>query len=77
MKFSKNEIVFVRTIGLSLSLVGYYQLKKIRWSSNYPYQIEHEGERIILEKREVHKVGMLPLDFQATFGGGDTKERLL
>lgn len=57
-KYSKRgDLVWVKTIGLYPQLNGIYQIKKHRWWSNYPYQVEHEGELILIEAKEITTLG--------------------
>lgn len=59
-KFRKGEIVRVSMKGYP-EYDGIYQLRKILRSSNFPYRvyIENEGGLVLLDKREVFKVGRL------------------
>lgn len=59
LKHKRGEIVSVKTVGLYPNIKGLYQIKRMSRFSNYPYRIEHKGERVLLDAREVHSVGRL------------------
>lgn len=53
----KGDIVFVRTPYPEIN--GIYQIKKRLVTSNFPYQVEHEGYLQLLRKHQVKSLGKI------------------